>query len=115
MSTQSLQVQRSTAGQGNGRRFVAAGVIAAALFVGAMIGRSTAPATSSTAVRPATELSTIGESSAGDARRAEMFTAMNGLGAAPVSGLDPTTVSSPTSTRMDEMYRAMNGLRHQQV
>ena len=114
MSTQSLQVQRSTAAYGNGRRLVAAGVISAALFVGAMIGRSTAPAVSSTAVRPATELS-LGESSAGDTRRADMFTAMNGLGAAPAIGLDAKDVSSPTSTRMDEMFRAMNGLRHQQV
>jgi hypothetical protein len=115
MSTQLLEVQRSTAAQGNGRRLVATAAIAAALFVGALIGRSTAPTASSIAVRPATELSTLGESSAGDARRAEMFGVMNGLGAAPAIGLDPKAVSSSTSTRLDEMFRAMNGLRHQQI
>lgn len=115
MSTQLLQVQRRTAVQGNGRRLVAAAAIASALFVGALIGRSTAPTASSTAVRPATELSTLGESSAGDAGRAEMFRAMNGLGAAPATGLDPKDVSSPNATRLDEMFRAMNGLRHQQI
>jgi hypothetical protein len=115
MSTQLLQVKRRTVAEGNGRRLVAAAVIAAALFVGALIGRSTAPAASSTAVRAATELAMPGESSSGDAGRAEMFRAMNGLGVASATGLDPDIVSSPTSTRLDEMFRAMNGLRHQQV
>jgi hypothetical protein len=114
MSTQQLQVQGSTI-QDNGRRLVAAAAIAAALFVGAVVGRSTAPATSSTAVRATTALVTLGEPSAGDAGRAEMFRAMNRLGAAPAIGLDPSDVTSPNSTRLAEMYRAMNGLRHQQV
>ena len=79
MSTQLLQVQRSTVAEGNGRRLVAAAAIATALFVGALIGRWTGPTESSTAVGAVTELSTLGESSAGDAGRAEMFAAMNGL------------------------------------
>ena len=115
MSTQQLQVPRTTIAQENGRRFVAAAAIAVALFAGAVIGRSTAPVASSTAVRPATALLTLGESSAGDAGRAEMFRAMNGLGAAPGIGLDPKDVTSPASARMNEMFRAMNGLRHQQI
>ena len=115
MSTQQLQVPRTTIAQENGKRLIAAAAIAAALFVGAVIGRSTAPAASSTGVRPATALVTLGEPSAGDVGRAEMFRAMNGLGAAPGIGLDPTDVTSPTSARMNEMFRAMNGLRHQQI
>ena len=115
MSTQQLQVQKTTVSQENGRRLVAAVAIAAALFVGAVIGRSTAPATPSTAVRATTALSELGEPSAGDAGRAEMFRTMNGLGAAPAIGLDLKDVTSPTSMRMAEMFRAMNGLNHQQV
>ena len=60
-------------------RGIAAVSIVAALFVGTLIGRFDAPATSSQVVRPATALSTIGASSLGDARRAEVFHAMNGL------------------------------------
>jgi len=115
MSTQQLQVPRTRITRENGRRLVAAATIAVALFAGAVIGRSTAPVASPTAVRPATALLTLGESSAGDAGRAEMFQAMNGLGAAPGIGLDPKDVTSATSARMNEMFRAMNGLSHQQI
>ncbi len=86
MSTQSLQVQRPVITHRNGRRLVAVASVAAALFVGTLIGRSTAPSASSSVVRPATEL-TLGESSSGDIGRAAMFKAMNGLGS--VAG-DPT-------------------------
>jgi hypothetical protein len=79
MSTQSLQVQRPAITHRNSRRLVAAASVATALFVGALVGRSTAPTASSPIVRPATQL-TLGDSSAGDAGRAEMFGAMNGLG-----------------------------------
>jgi hypothetical protein len=90
MSTQSLQVQRPVVTHRNSRRLVAAASVAAALFVGGLlIGRSTAPTTSSSVVRPATEL-TLGESSSGDAARAEMFDAMNGLGTAAGDPVDVT-------------------------
>jgi hypothetical protein len=69
---------------------VAAASLAAALFVGTLIGRSTAPTATSPLVRPVTEL-TLGESSTGDAGRAEMFGAMNGLGG--VAG-DPTSTTT---------------------
>lgn len=86
MSTQSLQVQRPVITHRNSRRLVAVASVAAALFVGTLIGRSTAPTASSSVVRPATEL-TLGESSSGDAGRAAMFGAMNGLGGVAT---DPT-------------------------
>ena len=79
MSTQSLQVQRPVITHRNSRRLVAVASVAAALFVGTLIGRSTAPTASSSVVRPATPL-TLGESSSGDLGRAEMFKALNGLG-----------------------------------
>jgi hypothetical protein len=81
MSAQSLQVQSPGVTHRNGRRLVAVASVAAALFVGTLIGRSTAPTASSPLVRPVTEL-TLGESSSGDIGRAEMFKAMNGLGVA---------------------------------
>jgi hypothetical protein len=79
MSTQLLQAPGNVMVHRNGRRLAVAASVVAALFAGALVGRSTAPTTSSPAVRQATALSTIGESSLGDARRAEMFEAMNGL------------------------------------
>ena len=90
MSVQSLQVQSPGVAHRNGRRVVAATSVAAALFVGTMIGRSTAPTVSAPVVRPVTEL-TLGESSSGDIGRAEMFKAMNGLG---VLAGDPTGAST---------------------
>ena len=89
MSTQSLQVQSPVISHRNGRRLAAVASVAAALFVGTLIGRSTAPTASSPVVRPATQL-TLGESSSGDAARAEMFDAMNGLGTAAGDPADAT-------------------------
>ena len=100
MSAQSLQVQRQVVTHRNGRRLVAVASVAAALFVGTLIGRSTAPTASSPVVRSSTEL-TLGESSSGDVGRAEMFKAMNGLG---VMAGDPTgsTTAMPGGTaRLD--------------
>jgi hypothetical protein len=79
MSAQSLQVHSPVVTHRNGRRLVAVASVAAALFVGTLIGRSTAPTASSSVVRPAAPL-TLGESSSGDIGRAEMFKALNGLG-----------------------------------
>ena len=79
MSTRSLQVQRPVITHRNSRRLVAVASVAAALFVGTLIGRSTVPTASPPVVRPGPEL-TLGESSSGDAGRAAMFDAMNGLG-----------------------------------
>jgi len=99
MSAQSLQVQTPVVTHRHGRRLVAVASIAAALFVGTLIGRSTAPTASSEVVQPATEL-TLGEPSSGDIGRAEMFEALNGLGV--VAG-DPTgTTAMPGGTaRLD--------------
>ncbi len=62
---------------------------------------------------------TIGHLSQGDAGRAEMFRAMNGLLPTaiiqPATTLDPSDVTPASSARLDEMFRAMNGLRHQQI
>ena len=55
MSAQSLQVHSPVVTHRNGRRLVAVASVAAALFVGTLIGRSTAPTASSPVVRPATD------------------------------------------------------------
>ena len=99
MSTQSLQVQRPVITHRNSRRLVAVASVAAALFVGTLIGRSTAPSASSPVVRQATEL-TLGESSSGDAGRAEMFAAMNGLGGVAGNPTDSTTAMPGGAARL---------------
>jgi hypothetical protein len=104
MSVQSLQVQSPGVTHRNGRRLVAVASVAAALFVGTLIGRSTAPSASAPIVRPVANL-TLGESSSGDIGRAEMFKAMNGLGA--VAG-DPTGSSTA-------MPGGVARLAHQQI
>ena len=106
MSVQSLQVQTPGVTRRNGRRVVPAASVAAALFVGTLIGRSTAPTASSSVVRPATPL-TLGESSSGDLGRAEMFKALNGLGV--VAG-DPADAGAfPGGTAR------LNRLNHQRI
>jgi hypothetical protein len=110
MSTQLLQMPGDVIVHRSSRRIAVAASIAVALFAGALVGRSTA--TSTVVVRPATSLSTIGESSTGDATRSAMFGAMNGLQPTmtvqPVTRLHPNEVS--TSSRA-EMFGAMNRLR----
>ena len=118
MSTQPLLIPQGVTVQQNGRRIAIITSIAIALFAGALIGRATAPDTSSLVARPATLLQ-VGHLSQGDAGRAEMFRAMNGLlptaTIQPATSLDPKSVSSASSARLAEMFRAMNGLRHQQI
>ena len=117
MSTQPLLIPQGVTVQQSGRRIAIITSIAVALFAGALIGRATAPDTSLVA-HPATLL-TVGHLSQGDAGRAEMFRAMNGLlptaTIQPATRLDPKGVSSASSARLNEMFRAMNGLRHQQI
>ena len=104
MSAQSLQVQRPEIAHRNSRRLVAAASVAAALFVGTLIGRSTAPTASSPVVRPATEL-TLGESSSGDIGRAAMFKAMfkamNGPAGVASDPTDSTTAIPGGTARLD--------------
>lgn len=117
MSTQQLLIPRGATVERSGRRIAVITAIAVALFAGTLIGRATAPDTSSL-VTPATLL-TVGHLSQADAGRAEMFRAMNGLlptaTIQPATTLDPGDVSSASSARLNEMFRAMNGLRHQQI
>ena len=118
MATQPLLIPRGVTVQRGGRRVAIITSIAVALFAGTLIGRATAPDTSSLVAHPATLL-TVGNLSQGDAGRAEMFGAMNGLlptaSIQPATRLDPKSVSSASSARLDEMFRAMNGLNHQQI
>jgi hypothetical protein len=118
MSTQPLLIPQGVTVQQNGRRVAIVTSIAVALFAGALIGRATAPETSSRVAHPATLL-TVGHLSQGDAGRAEMFRSMNGLlptaNIQPATALDPRDATSPSSARLDEMFRAMNRLRHQQI
>ncbi|MEO8423279.1 MAG: hypothetical protein ABI595_05115 [Actinomycetota bacterium] len=117
MSTQQLQMPDSVIIHRSGRRLVVAASIATALFAGALIGRETAPTTPSLGVRAST-LSAIGALSLGDARRAEMLDAMNGLRStrAPATQLNPDVVS-PGSARA-EMFQALEALertQHQRI
>ncbi len=119
MSTQPLLIPRGVTVQRSGRRIAVIASIAVALFAGTLIGRATAPDPPSLVAHPATLL-TVGNPSLGDARRAEMFRAMNGLlptaTIQPATRLDPKDVSSASSARRTEMLRAMSGqLRHQQL
>ena len=99
MSTRSLQVQSPVITHRNSRRLVAVASVAAALFVGTLIGRSTAPTASPPVVRPAPEL-TLGESSSGDAGRAAMFHAMNGLGGVADDPTGSTTAMPGGAARL---------------
>ena len=118
MSTQQLLIPRGATVQRSGRRIAIITSIAVALFAGTLIGRATAPDTSSVVAHAATLL-TVGNLSQGDAGRAEMFGAMNGLlptaSIQPATRLDPKGGSPATSARLDERFRAMNGLNHQQI
>jgi len=100
MSTQSLQVQQPVIAHRNGRRLVAVASVAAALLVGTLIGRSTAPSASSSVVRPAAPL-TLGEASSGDAGRAAMFDAMNGLGSVAGGPTDAATAMPGGTARLN--------------
>ena len=117
MSTQEMQIPRISVERPAGRRFGFALVVAVALVAGGFVGRSTAPTERAQAiVRSATVLSDLGVTSSGDARRAEMHKAMNGITVArvPAIQLDPKSVGSSESLKRAQMYRAMNRLLPQQ-
>ena len=106
MSTQEMQVPRAWTGATNVKRFAAAALVVAALAVGAVVGRSTAPtAQVREAVRPATALSDLGQRSVGDLKRAQYHAAM-----AQAAALSTTGELSLGDARRAEMFEAMNGL-----
>ena len=106
MSTQAMQVPRTSTGTNGARRAAAAGLVVAALAVGAVVGRTTAPtAQVREAVRQATALSDLGTRSVGDLRRAQYHRAM---GEAAV--LATTGELSFGDAKRAEMFRAMNRL-----
>ena len=100
MSTQPLLIPQGVTVQQNGRRIAIITSIAVALFAGALIGRATAPDTSSLVAHPATLL-TVGHLSQGDAGRAEMFRAMNGL--LPTATIQPATTARPEGRVVREL------------
>jgi hypothetical protein len=118
MSTQEMQIPRVAVDKPAIRRLGFTVLVVVALAAGGFVGRSTAPTVRSQAdVRPATSLSELGISSVGDAHRAEMHAAMNGLAGtadAPATRLDPKSVGSTGARRIAQMYRAMNGFSPQQ-
>jgi hypothetical protein len=117
MSTQAMQLTRDVIVQRSGRRVAVAASIVTALFAGTLVGRVTAPDSSSAVVRPATSLTTVGESSVGDVTRAEMFGAMNGLAstAQPATELRSTGRASSDAQRRSEMFWAIDGLRRGRI
>ena len=106
MSTQELQVPRTWTGSNGTKRAAAAALVVAALAVGAVVGRSTAPtAQVREAVRPTTALSDLGPRSVGDLKRAQYHAAM-----AQAAVLSTTGELSLGDARRAEMFKAMNGL-----
>jgi len=135
MSTQEMQVPQTWTGTTGSKRAAAAALVVAALAVGAVVGRSTAPTAQVREAVPATAmtdvgtrsvgdtaralehrafaqtavLATTGELSLGDARRAEMFAAMNDL--SPVPAADPSDGWAAYAVE----HQAMNQLVQQQA
>ena len=106
MSTQAMQVPQTSTGTNGAKRAAAAGLVVAALAVGAVVGRSTAPTTQvREAVRPATALSDLGARSVGDLKRAQYHRAMS-----QAAVLATTGEVSFGDARRAEMFRAMNRL-----
>jgi|SoimicmetaTmtHPB_FD_contig_31_5491957_length_695_multi_2_in_0_out_0_1 hypothetical protein len=88
MATKDIQLQQAgtRAGTGAARQIATVALVVGALGVGALIGRSTSPATKTdTAVRPATAISLTGWATADAARRAQIY----------------ETVTAPTAISLD--------------
>jgi len=106
MSTREMQVPRTLTGTTGSKRAAAAALVIAALAVGAVVGRSTAPtAQVREAVRPATALAGVGARSLGDTARMQEHLVM---GEAAV--LATTGEPSIGDARRAEIFQAMNGL-----
>jgi hypothetical protein len=92
MATQEMQMSQTAASSPALRRTTVILAVAAALTVGAVIGRETA-GTSKTgsAVQPASAISFVGTNSPDAARRAEVYEALAGLG-------QPTRSAAPQLT-----------------
>ena len=74
MATQEMQIPKIAAGSPAYRRAFVILAVAAALTIGAVIGRETAGTSkTATAVRPASAISFVGTDSADAARRAEVY------------------------------------------
>ena len=106
MSTQEMQVPQTWTGTTGSKRAAAAALVVAALAVGAVVGRTTAPtAQVREAVRPATALSDLGTRSVGDLKRAQYHRAMS-----EAAVLATTGELSLGDAKRTEMFRAMNRL-----
>ena len=106
MSTQEMQVPQTWTWTNGARRAAAAGLVVAALAVGAVVGRATAPtAQVREAVRPATALSDLGTRSVGDLKRAQYHRAMG-----KAAALRTTGEQSPGDAERAAMFKAMNRL-----
>jgi hypothetical protein len=119
MSTKEMQIPRVAVGKPNVRRVGWIMVVVAALAAGGYVGRSTAPTERSQAdIRPTTALSSLGVSSVGDERRAEMHKAMDGILAdtTPISTshVGPKAEEPSAYLRYVQMHRARNWLLPQQ-
>ena len=107
MATREMQMPQTAAGSPALRRTTAILAVAAALTIGAVIGRETA-GTSKTAaaVQPASAISFVGTDSLDAVRRAEVFEA---LGAMDTS-ITLFGGNSADAARRAEVYQALAGL-----
>jgi hypothetical protein len=104
MATQEMQMSQIAAGSPAHRRTAVILAIAAALVVGAVIGRGTAPTSrTGSAVQAAPAFSFVGTSSADATRRAEVFDA---LGAIDTS-ITLVGTNSADAARRAEVYKAL--------
>ncbi len=108
MATQGMQMAQTATAPPAVRRTTVILAVAAALTVGAVIGRETATRSqTASAVRPAAAIALTGTNSADAVRRAEVYTAVGAL-ATPITlvGTDSTDAA-----RRAEVFQAMTALR----
>ena len=107
MATREMQMAQVGTGSPALRRIPVIVAVAAALMVGAVIGRETA-GTSKTdaAVRPASAISFVGTNSADAARRAEVFEALGTLD----TSITLVGTNSADAARRAQVYEALAGL-----
>ncbi|MGH2594982.1 MAG: hypothetical protein ACRDH7_03350 [Actinomycetota bacterium] len=107
MATREMQMPQTAAGSPTLRRTTAILAVAAALTIGAVIGRETA-GTSKTraAVQPASSISFVGTDSSDAVRRADVYRALGAM--------DPSITlvggNSADAARRAEVYKALAGL-----
>ena len=106
MATQEMQLSQIATGSPVVRRTTVILAVAAALTVGAVIGRETVTSKTETAVRQAGTISFVGTDSADAARRADVYRTIGALDT-PITFVG---TSSADAARRAQVYEAMGRL-----